>query len=72
MFYEDGGTEVDDILKEAGEEIELPQTMKHGSKFEGWYYDYGTYNEKCTLTEMPSKNLVLYASRKKNVPISLI
>ena len=61
MFYEDGGTEVDDILKEAGEEIELPQTMKHGSKFEGWYYDYGTYNEKCTLTEMPSKNLVLYA-----------
>ena len=46
-FFEDGGNEVSDIKEEAGVEITLPVTLKNGMNFEGWYYDYGTYNQKC-------------------------
>lgn len=64
-FFEDGGSEVSDIIAESGTSIELPVTLKQNAVFAGWYYDYGTYNDKCNIYKMPSKNLVLYAKWDK-------
>ena len=60
-FYEDGGKDVLDIKSKANEAITLPETSKEGSEFAGWYYDYGTYDLRCEISTMPSKNITLYA-----------
>ena len=64
-FYEDGGDEVKDIKAIAGASITLPTPTKQYSTFAGWYYDYGTYNDRCLITTMPEKNICLYAKWDK-------
>lgn len=60
-FFEDGGSDVQDIVASEGSNITLPTPTKDNLIFDGWYYDYGTYENKCTITKMPSQNITLYA-----------
>lgn len=66
-FYTDGGTEVDAIIKKAGEKITKPDdpTKPGGYKFIGWYKDYGIYHEEFVFDTMPDYNLTLYAKWEK-------
>lgn len=57
-FDENGGTEVDDISKPAGESITLPTPTKEGYLFAGWYT---AEKEQYTQTKMPSAGIALKA-----------
>ena len=60
-FFEDGGDEVSDIKGLEGSQVTLPTPKKDYATFAGWYYDYGTYTNRCVITSMPSENICLYA-----------
>lgn len=58
VFDENGGTEVTDISKTAGESVELPVPEKDGYIFAGWYT---ADKEKYETTKMPTQSAVLKA-----------
>ena len=57
-FDENGGMDVDDISKPAGESISLPTPTKEGYLFAGWYT---ADKEQYTQTKMPSAGVALKA-----------
>ncbi len=57
-FDENGGSDVDDISKPAGENITLPVPTKEGYLFAGWYT---ADKEQYTRTTMPSAGIALKA-----------
>lgn len=57
-FDENGGSDVDDISKPAGEKITLPTPTKEGYLFAGWYT---ADKEQYTQTKMPSAGVALKA-----------
>ncbi len=57
-FDENGGTDVDDISKPAGESISLPTPTKEGYLFAGWYT---ADKEEYTASKMPSTGIALKA-----------
>ena len=63
-FYTgEGATQVESITgKAAGDAITAPAEPKlpHNT-FDGWYTDYGTYEQQFTFDTMPATNLCLYA-----------
>ena len=65
---ENGGTDVDDISKPAGESISLPTPEKDGYLFAGWYT---ADKEQYTQTKMPSAGIALkagwYKTKEKTV-----
>ncbi len=63
VFDENGGTEVKDISKTAGEGIELPVPEKEGYIFAGWYT---ADKEKYETTKMPTQSAVLKAGWYKS------
>ena len=58
VFDENGGTEVSDISKAAGESLELPMPEKEGFIFAGWYT---ADKEKYEAKTMPSMGIALKA-----------
>lgn len=58
VFDENGGLDVDDISKTAGESIQLPIPQKDGYLFAGWYT---ADKEKYETTRMPAQSVVLKA-----------
>ncbi len=66
-FYTDGGSTIDSIIERAGNSITKPDDpSKGGYEFEGWYKDYGIYeNEYTDFSVMPNYNITLYAKWKK-------
>ena len=58
VFDENGGTEVSDISKAAGESLELPVPEKEGFIFAGWYT---ADKEKYEAKTMPSMGIALKA-----------
>ena len=65
---ENGGTDVDDISKPAGESISLPTPTKEGYLFAGWYM---ADKEKYTQSKMPSEGIALkagwYKAKEKTI-----
>ena len=57
-FDENGGTDVDDISKPAGESISLPTPTKEGYLFAGWYT---AQKEQYARKTMPSAGIALKA-----------
>lgn len=63
-FYTgDGATQVDAMSNiKAGDKIEAPTEPKLAyHSFDGWFTDYGTYQNEFTFDTMPAQNLTLYA-----------
>ncbi len=67
VLDENGGGNVDDISKAAGETVTLPTPEREGYFFAGWY---DVYEEKYTATEMPSKPVKLKAGWHKAVKVT--
>ncbi len=69
-FDENGGTDVDDISKPAGESISLPTPTKEGYLFAGWYT---ADKEQYTQTKMPSAGIALkagwYKAKEKTIVV---
>ncbi|HEY8364866.1 MAG TPA: InlB B-repeat-containing protein [Haloplasmataceae bacterium] len=60
-FESNGGTQVDDIIEEAGQVITKPiDPTKTGYTFGGWYTD-NAYTTPFTFDKMPNENITLYA-----------
>ena len=59
-FNTNGGSLVVPKVLEKGAPITLPEVTKDGHSLEGWYLD-SDFTEPFTLTEMPARNIVLYA-----------
>ncbi len=56
-----GGSEVEDVVADYGEELEPPEApSKEGHSFEGWYTDE-TFEEPFTFDVMPDEDVTLYA-----------
>ncbi len=63
-FYTgDRATQVETMTGiKAGDSIKAPEEPKLiGSKFMGWFTDYGTYQNEFVFDKMPDKHVVLYA-----------
>ena len=67
VFDENGGEDVADISKVAGETVTLPTPVKEGYFFAGWY---DVYDEKYTATAMPANPLKLKAGWHKAVTVT--
>lgn len=63
-FYTGNSVNVDPMLGiKAGEKITEPkEPVLSGSKFLGWYTDYGTFKDKFVWDTMPAKDIMLYAN----------
>ncbi len=59
-FVTNGGSPVNDIVKDYGEEISLPTTTKTGYSFDAWFIDE-QLNTEFEFTTMPAVDLTLYA-----------
>ena len=60
-FDVNGGSKIPDQKIEYGSDItNLPTTLKNGYNFDGWYTDSELSNS-FTMTNMPNRNLILYA-----------
>ena len=65
-FYTNGGNSISNIEKEYNESIgTLPTPIKEGNIFAGWYSD-SDLTEEFNLTNMPGRNITLYAKWNKN------
>lgn len=61
-FYTGTSTTIAQIKAIAGASINEPASpFKDGHDFVGWYEDYGLWNEPFTFSQMPERNVVLYA-----------
>lgn len=62
-FNSNGGSDVSNIIKEAGESITEPTApIKAGYTFDGWYIDNNTFENKFTFSTMPEESFTLYAN----------
>ena len=69
ILEENGGTPVDDIAKNYGEEISLPQISREGYSFAGWF---NKENVCVELSLMPEEGMVLTAKWYKNITVSKV
>ena len=60
-FYENSGTSVSDITAEYNTSINYETTSKVGYTFDGWYEDNGTYSIAFNETNIPNRDVILYA-----------
>ncbi len=62
-FYANGGTNTPEtIMAPAGTDISEPtEPYRDGFNFQGWFEDYGIWTNAFEFTEMPARNVVLYA-----------
>lgn len=60
VFEENGGAELEDLMPQYGSKITLPEPIKPGSTFIGWYIDKDL-KSKFEATTMPLNGITLYA-----------
>ena len=69
-FEENGGNEVEDIVKVVGSLVgDLPTPTKDGCAFEGWFLDNETFLDPYVPDKMPADGLTVYAKWNANAYI---